>query len=61
MDYGLAKKTRRTYGLQYSRPAPECILSKGHDAAVDYWALGIILFEMTAGFTPFVGCDQMEI
>jgi len=32
--------------------APEIIQSKGHNKAVDWWALGILIFEMLAGFVP---------
>ena len=37
--------------------APEVIRGNGHTAAVDWWTLGILIYEMLFGMTPFKGGD----
>lgn len=34
--------------------APELLLGIGHDAAVDWWSLGVCLFEFLTGYPPFM-------
>lgn len=40
--------------------APEVILNKGHDIAVDHWSLGVLLFELLTGLPPFESPDTMR-
>ena len=41
--------------------APEVLLNKGHGKPVDWWTLGILIYEMIVGYPPFVDEDPMHI
>ena len=64
-DFGFAKylNNEKTYTLcgtpEYL--APEIILNKGHGKPVDWWTMGILLYEMLVGIDPFSDDDPMQI
>lgn len=41
--------------------APEIIFSTGHTNAVDWWAIGVLLFEMVSGYPPFYDDNVLEL
>jgi p70 ribosomal S6 kinase len=65
-DFGLAKETgsqetSRTLCGTNEYMAPEMLTRNGYGKSVDWWAAGILMYEMIAGRPPFQGETQLEL
>jgi len=61
-DFGFAKEVHNKTFTLCGTPdylAPEIVTGKGHNKGVDWWTLGILLYEMVCSFPPFY--DEIPI
>jgi len=49
------------YQNSYPIIAPEMILGNGHNHTIDWWALGILLYEMLVGIPPFYDKNKSKM
>lgn len=38
-----------------------CLCYQGYNKAVDWWALGVLIYEMAAGYPPFFADQPIQI
>jgi len=65
IDFGLAKILENGHaGTICGTPnyvAPEVLINKSYTKLIDFWSLGIVIYEMLSGYTPFYGDNPQKV
>lgn len=62
-DFGLSKENvyendAKSFCGSYAYLAPEMVKKAGHGKAVDWYLLGVVLYEMLTGMPPYYADDK---
>ena len=65
IDFGLARlldtdELAQTHCGTAEYFAPEVLKQCGYDQMIDFWAIGILIYEMLVGVTPFFSRNKHE-
>eukprot|EP00039_Didymoeca_costata_P019199 m.336602 g.336602 ORF g.336602 m.336602 type:complete len:580 (+) comp17906_c0_seq1:216-1955(+) len=66
-DFGMCKEnivgTHKAYTFCGTPDylAPEILMEQPYDSSVDWWALGVLIYEMTVGQPPFIGKTEEDL
>ena len=65
IDFSLSKKMKDDYAFTLcgipEYYSPEMINQTGYNKSIDFWQLGILLYEMLVGCTPFIDSDPVKL
>ena len=65
IDFSLSKKMKADFAYTLcgipEYYSPEMINQTGYNKSIDFWQLGILLYEMLVGFTPFIDSDPVKL
>ncbi len=60
-NFNMEGDVRKTFCGTPEYIAPEMLTKKGHDTRVDIWSIGILMFELLSGYSPFVAKTNQEL